>query len=103
MGEIIYKTLLRVGLIILALWFFKDHFDEKFFWILSILTIYFFAFYPAYLSYKKFQDTNQKIITSTLCSTCKHFDETAVLCIKYDKHPTEDFIPCEGNAWEPKL
>lgn len=102
MGEIIYKTLLRFGLLILLLWFFKDRFDEKYFWILSILAMYLFAFHPAYLSYKKFQDRNQVIITSTLCSTCKHFDETAVLCTKYDKHPTEHYIPCEGNAWEPK-
>jgi len=25
-----------------------------------------------------------------------------VLCMKYDKHPTENYIPCEGEEWEPK-
>jgi len=101
-GEIIYKTLIRLGLSLLILWFLKDHFDEKYFWIISSLAIYFFTFHPAYLSYKKFNEENHSILTETLCSSCKHFDETAVLCMKYDKHPTENFIPCEGKDWEPK-
>jgi hypothetical protein len=102
MGDIVYKTLIRIGISILLLWFFKDHFDEKYFWIISVLAIYFFTVHPAYLSYKKFTETNQKVLAGTLCSQCKHFDQTAVICLKYDKHPTENFIPCEGNDWEPK-
>lgn len=102
MGEIIYKTLLRFVFTLLTLWFVKDYFDQKYFWIFSALAIYFFAFHPAYLAYKNFLEKNEKIISETLCSTCKHFNETAIICTKYDKHPTEDFIPCEGTAWEPK-
>lgn len=102
MGEIIYKTILRLAVTILAVWFSKDFFDEKFFWIISILAIFFFVFHPAYSSYKKFIDENKNIITNTLCSTCKHFNPTAIICMKYDKHPTENFIPCEGTDWEPK-
>ena len=102
MGEIIYKTLIRFAVSILILWFFKDNFDEKHFWIISLLAIYFFTFHPAYLSYKRFIEENKETITNTLCSTCKHFDKSAVLCMKYDKHPNENFIPCEGSDWEPK-
>ncbi|MFZ2325214.1 MAG: hypothetical protein WAV89_16140 [Ignavibacteriaceae bacterium] len=102
MGAIIYKTLIRLAVSILVLWFFKDYFDEKYFWIISLLAIYFFVFNPTFLAYKKFADDNRAILTDTLCSSCKHFDESAVLCMKYDKHPTENFIPCEGRDWEPK-
>lgn len=102
MGEIVYKTMVRFGLILIALWFGRDFVGEKFFWIVSILSIYFFVFHPAYLAYKNFIEENENVITNSLCSTCKQFDESAVLCIKYDKHPTENFIPCEGTAWEPK-
>jgi len=101
LGEIVYKTLVRFAATLLILWFGKDLFGEKFFWIVSLLAIYFFVLHPAYLSYKKFIDSNLEVINNTLCSSCKHFNESAVLCTKYDKHPTESFIPCEGTAWEP--
>jgi len=48
------------------------------------------------ISYK-----NKKVIDSSLCSSCKNFDRSAVLCIKYDKHPTENYVPCDGVDWEP--
>ena len=101
MGEIVYKTLIRFVLLLLTLWFCKNLFDEKFFWIISILAIYLFVFHPAFTSYKEFVDENKNVITNSLCSTCKHFNESAVLCTKYDKHPTDNFIPCEGTDWEP--
>jgi hypothetical protein len=103
MGVIIYKFILRLAVAILVLWFFKDHFNDQYFWIIGALAIYFFTIHPAYLAYSKFREENKTILTSTLCSTCKHFDETAILCMKYDKHPTENYIPCEGSDWEPKL
>lgn len=101
MGDIVYRTLIRFVLIILSLWFFKNFFEEKFFWIISILAIYFFVIHPGYLAYNKFIDKNINVIMNSLCSSCKHFNESAVLCTKYDKHPTDDFVPCEGSEWEP--
>lgn len=102
MGEIVYKTLVRLGLALVILWFFKDQFNDKFFWIISFLAIFFIVINPAYISYKSFIENNKKIFSETLCSSCKQFDQSAVLCIKYDKHPTENFIPCEGKDWVPK-
>jgi len=58
--------------------------------------------HPAMVSYRWFEERNKKVIESTLCSSCKHFDQSAVLCIKYDKHPTENYVPCDGVDWEPK-
>jgi hypothetical protein len=102
LGEIIYKTLIKFFLLIIIIWFVKDSFDEKFLWILSALSFFFFIVHPAYLSYQNFIEANRNIVISTLCSSCKHFDESAILCTKYDKHPTETYIPCEGSDWEPK-
>ncbi|MFZ1518918.1 MAG: hypothetical protein WAU11_09095 [Ignavibacteriaceae bacterium] len=102
LGDIVYKSLLKLGLVIIILWFSKDYFGENFFWIISSLAFYLFVFYPAYMAYKKFIEDNKNIITNSLCASCKQFDKTAVLCLKYDKHPNEDFIPCEGKNWEPK-
>jgi hypothetical protein len=102
LGEIIYKALIRIAITILLVWFSKDYFDEKYFWIMAFLGIYLFVFHPIIISYKQFIEKNQEIIQNTLCSSCKCFDETAVLCIKYDKHPTESYIPCEGTDWECK-
>lgn len=102
MGEIVYKTILRLFLIIIILWFGKNYLDYQFFWIISLLAIYFFVINPAYLSYQDFVDKNNPVINNSLCTSCNHFDKSAVLCIKYDKHPTEEFIPCEGTSWEPK-
>ena len=61
-----------------------------------------FVLYPAYSEYVKFRENKVKKMEGTLCATCRHYDETAVLCMKYDKHPTPDYIPCGGNDWEPK-
>ena len=100
LGEIIYKTILRLLFVLFAIWFTKDFFDEIFFWIISLLGIYFFVINYSILSYQKFTEINNDIINNTLCSSCKHFDGSAVLCMKYDKHPTKELIPCKGNDWE---
>lgn len=102
MGEIVFWTLVRIVVILPVLWISTRYFDPLYWFIISFLGIVFFIFYPTYASYKKFIEKNKSVISETLCSSCKHFDETAVLCMKYDKHPTENFIPCEGSDWEPK-
>jgi len=102
MGAIVFWTLIRIIIALPLMWIAKDYIDEKYWFIAGTLTVVLFIIYPAYASYKNFIEKNKTVITSTLCSTCKHFDESAVLCMKYDKHPTENYIPCEGNAWEPK-
>ncbi len=102
MGEIIYWTLIRTAIVLPLIWLAKDYFDEKYWWIMGVLSVTLFIIYPAYYSYKNFIEINKNVISNTLCSTCKHFDKSAVLCMKYDKHPTEEYIPCEGTDWEPK-
>lgn len=66
------------------------------------MAVYGVIIHPAVIQYKLFMETNKEIINNTLCSSCKHFDKSAVLCMKHDKHPTVDSLPCEGMHWELK-
>lgn len=103
MGAIIYWTIIRLAILIPLLWIATEYIDYQYWWMVVTMSIYGFILHPAFIQYKLFQEENDDIITNTLCSSCKHFDETAVLCLKYDEHPTRDKIPCEGIDWEPKL
>jgi glucan phosphoethanolaminetransferase (alkaline phosphatase superfamily) len=102
MGEIIFWTIIRTALLIVILWVSKDVWGEKYFWIIVSLSFYLFVISPVIVFYRKFIEKNKEVLESSLCSSCKHFDESAVLCMKYDKHPTKNFIPCEGSSWEPR-
>ena len=101
MGEIVYYTLIRTLITIAFLWFIRSYLDFQLWIIISLLGVYLVIIHPAISSYKKFMERSRDVVDSTLCASCKHFDESAVLCLKYDQHPTEDYIPCEGSAWEP--
>ena len=102
MGEIVFWTIIRTAITIPGLWVLKPHIDSQLWWMIGIAAVYVLIVHPAIQSYSWFEQRNKKVIDSTLCSSCKHFDPSAVLCMKYDKHPTEDFVPCEGEDWEPK-
>lgn len=102
MGAIIYWTLIRTAILIPALFFLFELLDYKFWWMLGIMSIYGVIIHPAIIQYNLFIEKNKEIINNTLCSSCKHFDETAVLCMMHDKHPTVESLPCEGIDWEIK-
>lgn len=100
MGGIIFWTLVRTILLIPLLFVLIDAVEFKFWWIVMTMSIYGIIIHPAIVQYKFFQQKNNEVITVSLCSTCRHFDSTAVICMKYDKHPSMEFIPCEGKDWE---
>ncbi len=101
MGGIIYWGLIRTAIMIILLWISYEYFDEKFFWIIASIAIYLIIIHPIVSQYKDFVAKNKEVINNSLCSKCKHFNETAVLCMKYDQHPTNEFTPCDGIDWEP--
>ena len=102
MGGIVYWGLLRTAIVIIILWFSYDYFNYNFFWIIFGLVVYMVLIHPIISEYKQFIKKNKNVIDNSLCSQCKHFNETAVLCMKYDEHPTDEFTPCNGIDWEPK-
>jgi hypothetical protein len=103
MGAVILWTIVRMAVVIPLLWFLQGVLDYEFWLILGFFSIFGIVIYPAITQYKSFEEDNKEIITQTLCSSCRHFDKTAVLCMKYDQHPTKQTLPCEGNFWEPAI
>jgi len=101
MGAIVFWTIIRVAILIPTLWFLVELIDYKFWWTLVIISVYGVVIHPAVIQYKLFIEKNKEILYNTLCSNCKHFEKTAVLCAKHDKHPTVNFLPCDGVDWEP--
>jgi hypothetical protein len=102
MGEIVFWTILRIAVVIPILWILGSYVSQQIWWLISVATIYAAIIHPAVIHYKFFKTKNKDVLESTLCSTCENFDETAVLCMLHDKHPTKIFLPCEGLDWTPK-
>ncbi len=102
MGAIVFWTLVRIVFAIPTIWILKSYLDYQLWWFTSFMIIYGVVVHPAIVQYHLFIEQNKDILESTLCSSCKHFDKSAVLCMKYDEHPTKLYLPCEGGSWEPK-
>lgn len=101
MGGIIFWAIIRTAVLIPALWLMQGLMEYKYWWWFGIMAIYGVIIHPSVIQYRLFLEENKEIIRNTLCSTCKHFDKSAVLCLMHDKHPTLKFLPCEGLDWEP--
>ncbi|NWF90566.1 MAG: hypothetical protein HXY50_14025 [Ignavibacteriaceae bacterium] len=102
MGEIVFWTIIRTIIIIPAVWLLRGYLDFEIWFVLNIFIIYLVIIHPTITQYRLFEEKNKDIVESTLCSSCIHFDKSAILCLKHDLHPTEKFLPCEGLDWEPK-
>lgn len=101
MGGIVYWAIIRIAILLPLLWIATDYIEYKYWWMVVSMSIYGIIIHPAFIQYKLFLEEHKEVITNSLCSSCKHFDETAVLCLKFDKHPSKEIIPCEGTDWEP--
>lgn len=101
MGEVVFWTIIRTALVIPFVWVLQSYVDFQLWFSITLLGIYGIIVHPAIIHYRLFEEKNKEIIESTLCSSCKYFDRTAVLCLKYDKHPSRNYLPCQGFDWEP--
>lgn len=101
-GEIVFWTLVRAAVIIPVVWFSQPYFDYSLWWMGSAVFIYAGIIHPAIIHFNLYREDNKPIFEGTLCSSCKHFDKSAILCVKHDEHPSTEFLPCEGLDWEPK-
>ncbi|HEX3074308.1 MAG TPA: hypothetical protein VHP30_11910 [Ignavibacteriales bacterium] len=102
MGGIIFWALIRLAAVIFISWIAIDYVEYSFWFSASLLLIYGAVLHPAVIQYNQFREANKEVVESTLCSSCRHFDKSAVLCMKFDEHPAIDRLPCEGLSWEPK-
>lgn len=101
MGHIVFWALIRLALTITGLWILFYYIDYGTWWMLGIVSLYVIVIHPALIQYDIFREKSKTIVNSSLCSSCRYFEETAVLCTKLDEHPTENYIPCGGDYWEP--
>ena len=103
MGGIVFWAIIRTAILIPSLWFLYGVMEYKYWWWLGIMSVYGVIIHPATIQYRLFLQENEEIMNNTLCSSCKNFDKSAVICLMHDKHPTLENLPCEGIDWEPKL
>jgi hypothetical protein len=100
-GSVIWGLLFRSALIIIPSMIVIIAFNKREFWWISAFLFWFFAVYPAYRQYSKFQERIKKIKDDTLCGKCKYFLVESQLCSILDEHIGNNTIPCEGESWEP--
>jgi hypothetical protein len=101
MGGIIFWAIIRTAILMPALWLLQNYIEYRYWWWVGIISIYGVIIHPATIQYRLFVEKNKEIISNTLCSSCKHFDKSAIICLTHDKHPTLDLLPCSGIDWEP--
>ncbi len=107
MGSIVLWTLLRLGAVIVGAWILYDvmavnNTSYALWWAVTGLALYAVVFHPTQIQYLHYREETRTVVSGTLCSSCKYFESTGVLCSKLDEHVTEDYLPCEGQLWEPR-
>ncbi|MDX9759855.1 MAG: hypothetical protein RBU27_11910 [Bacteroidota bacterium] len=70
--------------------------------IITLIMMYAAVIHPMQVQYRIYREETRTVMEGTLCSTCKYFEPTGVLCSRLDEHVSEDDIPCGGELWEPK-
>ena len=104
LGSIIFWALIRGALLmVVSLWLhdYARWIDYGVWWMVTVGAIGVVVGYPAQLQYRAYVERSKRVISGTLCSTCKHFEPGAVMCSILDEHVSENVIPCEGLQWEP--
>lgn len=101
-GSIVWGVLLRSFIIIIISVFIIQKFSMQEYWWGAFFLIWVFAAFPAYRQYQKFNQRMEDFQESTLCGSCRHFELTGQLCRLYDEHVSKNYLPCEGQNWEPK-
>lgn len=100
-GSVVWGLLLRSTIILFAFYYLSERYGSPDFWWLLILVLWFFAAFPAYRQYTKFNKRIEEFSATTLCGSCKYFDKTGQRCIVLDEHVSSTYVPCEGLKWEP--
>lgn len=101
-GSIVFGVIIRTAIIIIISFFLVDYFDFRGNWWIVAIALWFLVAFPAYRRYKKFSEETEAFVEETLCGKCRYFDPSSKLCTILDEHPTENYIPCEGESWEPR-
>ena len=104
-GSIVSWAIFRTAIVItlsLILYHYVRWVDYTLWWGITAISLYAAVIHPMQIQYRLFKEETRQVLTGTLCSSCKYFEETGVLCSKLDEHVTEEYIPCGGELWEPR-
>lgn len=102
-GSIMAAAVMRLAIIGALAWYFNDAYrSNAWWWTLVMFAAWGIGVFPAYLQYKRFNESVQDITEGTLCGSCRHFNPTNQLCTILDEHVTSTEPPCEGEGWEPR-
>lgn len=104
LGSIIWLAMLRLTVTIFVAWYLKDQFHNNYgeWWTVTVAALYGIVIYPAQIQYHYFKKTSKRLVEQTLCSSCRYFNPEGLHCTRLDEHISEDYLPCEGEGWEPK-
>lgn len=100
-GSILFGAMVRLVLVVIIGTVSMEYFQLYDYWMVFVVIIFGFVFYPAYRQYVLFYGRMETLEQTTLCGSCKHFDISGQLCKIYDEHVSLTHIPCEGEDWEP--
>jgi hypothetical protein len=104
-GSIVGWAILRAAVYIgisLILFDYLRWSNYALWWMITFALFYPVVIHPAQVQYRLYKEETQNVVTGTLCSSCKYFEPTGIMCSKLDEHVTEEYIPCDGELWEPR-
>jgi hypothetical protein len=101
-GTIVFRALVKLLILMLITWFVLETYKLQYYWLVPLALVYFIVVLPAYHQYQRFYAESKEATSDLICSKCKHFDSTGVLCTLYDEHVSKKHIPCDGDAWEAR-
>lgn len=104
-GSIVTWAIFRAAAVIGIMMLVSEYvrwLDYGTWWGATLLLLYAVVLHPMQIQYRIYKDETKNVMEGTLCSTCRYFEPTGVMCSKLDEHVSEDHIPCNGELWEPK-
>ncbi len=105
LGSIISWAIFRAAAVIFGCWLLGElapWLNYGVWWGITLVSLYAIVLHPMTVQYNIYKQETARVMSGTLCSTCRYFESTGVMCSKLDEHVTEDVVPCEGELWEPK-
>ena len=101
-GSIVLYALIKITLMMLGGWFIIEFYSMQQYWWILLLSIILLALLPAYQQYEIYQEQSKIIQKNSLCATCRHYDDSGIVCTIMDEHVSAHYTPCGGAGWEAK-
>lgn len=101
-GSIVLFALLKITALMLGGWLLIEYTEMQQYWWILILSIVLFALMPAYQQYELYREQSKTIAKNSLCASCRHYDDSGIICTIMDEHVSVQHTPCGGAGWEAR-